>query len=585
MHKTACIFLLLSFIGCSEEKEYPHKFPIILTEEVTDINSDGARFSARIQNLDDFKINSYGFVWGQSDNPTLASSKLSLSSDFKEGRFTEVIQNDLEEGKTYFVRGFIQTDKVIVYGDTKAFTSKGSRPPSISGFSPTEGLEGTEITIRGENFSTNPDGNRVTIGGVEFEIVSSTKNELVVKQPITELTGSFAVNIEVAGRSATSSSDYTIIGAMIESLSMLTGRVGDVLTLNGKFFNQSVYLNMYFGTPEYGNWCEPVAISDSQAECYIPDYAGNTGKLKLFSHLENEVKSFEYGQPFTIVDSWQQRSTSTPLPEYMGFTQVQMNNFVYVIGGRTLYEYNLLTKGWTKKQDFPGSYRFNGTAFTYNGKLYYGFGEGAHEPYNGANGQYYNDLWSYNPATNSWTSLGTTPLGKRSGAVAVTLNNKVYFGFGGATSPSTVIYTDFWQYDAVANSWTGVSTSGIEQGNFAGDPIAFVAGNKAYFVDLHLSDLPYTSTLLEFDPVTSQWTRKSDLNDWTTSGPASGMQNHGLVICNANGPTRTWEYDPSKDIWIKRQTLHVGIAPLKFGVYHQGKFHLGGTDVWELSFD
>jgi N-acetylneuraminic acid mutarotase len=575
--KIAYIILLTTIIGCSEN-EYPHKFPIILTEEVTDINSQGARFSARIQNLDDFKINSYGFVWGQSDNPTLTSSKLSLSSDFKEGKFTEIIQNDLEEGKTYFVRGFIKTDKVIVYGDTKAFTSKGSLPPSISGFSPTEGLVGTEITIKGENFSTNPYGNRVTIGGLEFDIVSSTKNELIVKQPVTELTGSFPVTIEVAGQSATSPGNYLIIGPTIESISKLTARVGDLLTLNGKFFSQSLYSYLYFGAPEYGNSCEPVAISDSQSECYVPDYAGNTGKLKLFSYLENEVKSFEFAQQFTIVDSWQKRASSTPLEEYVGFTHAQMDNLVYMIGGSTMYEYNLSTRVWTKKQDFAGPYRFQGTAFTLNGKLYYGFGQGA-------NGQYYNDLWSYNPATNSWTSFGTTPLGNRSGAVAVTINNKVYLGFGGASSPSTFVYTDFWQFDGVANSWTEVSTSGIEQGNFAGDPIAFVAGNKAYFVDLHLSDQPYTSTVLEFDPATGQWTRKSDLNDWTTSGPASGMSNHGLVICNANGPTRTWEYDPAKDVWIKRQTLHAGIAPLKFGAFHEGKFHLGGTEVWELSFD
>jgi len=577
--------LVIYLLGCSEV-EYPHKFPIALTDEVTNINAQGAQFEGRIENLGSHKIVAYGFVWEQGVDPTINSSKLSLATNIQEGKFSQTIQNDLVADKVYYVRAFIQTDKLIVYGDSKPFASLGSLPPVISSFSPGEGMDGSEITITGDNFSTKSGGNLVTIGPLTCEIISISKTTIVVKLPVSEMVGPFPITVEVAGRAVTSTGTFLIKGPIIKSISAQHGRVGDVLTMEGEFFDEADYMEMIFGAPSWGNYAPVHKISGNKIECRIPDYAGGTGKLKLQSSFHDSYKSFEYPNDFTILDSWSKRFENTPIPDYMGYVSAQINNVTYIIGGRSLYAYNVASGSWTMKQDFPGDYRFFGTAFTFNGKLYYGFGEGHHEPYRGANWQHYNDLWSYDPATNTWTSLGNTPLSARSRAVAVIINNKIYVGFGGVINPSVASVGDLWQYNVAGNTWSEVNTTGV-QGNFAPDPTAFSAGNKGYFVNLHYSDASYVSVLWEFDPALSTWTRKSDLNDWVTGGPSAtmGVGGNGLVICYANSIPRIYEYDNAKDLWVKRQSLHAYFAPIKFASFYQGKLTLGGSQVWELTFD
>ena len=48
---------------------------------------------------------------------------------------------------------------------------------------PDYGLPGTEITIKGNNFSTNPDENKVTFGDIEVPVISATSIELKVIAP------------------------------------------------------------------------------------------------------------------------------------------------------------------------------------------------------------------------------------------------------------------------------------------------------------------------------------------------------------------------------------------------------------------
>ncbi len=72
-------------------------------------------------------------------------------------------------------------------------------------------------------------------------------------------------------------------------------------------------------------------------------------------------------------------------------------------------------------------------------------------------GTYQNTLWEYNPTTNNWTSLGTTPLKPRVNATACVVNDVVYIGLGFAKGRG--VYTDslalrdFWQYEPVTNTW------------------------------------------------------------------------------------------------------------------------------------
>lgn len=586
--KLVCCILVIYLLGCTET-EYPHKFPLVVTDEVTNISSSGVTFSGRIANSSSQKIISYGFIWEQDIDPTINSSKVVIGSNATDGSFSEVVTNDLEENRIYFVKAFIQTETLLIYGESKKFTSEGSLTPSIVSFSPDKGVDGSQISISGDNFSEKEGGNRVTIGGVVCDIVSFGKKELVVNLPLCGLVGPFPINVEVANQTGTSSTPFVIIGPIIKSISSLSGRVGDELTISGEYFNLADYMEVTVGDPEYGpnaynNISQLTSISDVTGKWYVPNFAGNTSNLILHSNLPGNYKIQESSIQFTVLDSWQQRSSATPIQDYPGYTSAQLNNTVFVLGGRSVYAYDLTTRTWSQKADFPGAYRFDGTAFTYNGKLYYGFGAGHHEPYNGSNWQYFNDLWSFDPLTNSWTSLGLSPMEERANATALTINSKVYIGFGSKPNPSLIKYGDLWEYNVNTNSWTQLNTSAI-QGDFTFEPSAFTVGGKGYFVDLHNATAPYTTELWEFDPAQANWTRKADLPDWETRGPATTIAGHGLVICDVNSVPRVYEYDPANNIWIRRQTLQAAIAPLKFIGVSDSKVHLGGKEVWELSFD
>jgi RHS repeat-associated protein len=73
-------------------------------------------------------------------------------------------------------------------------------PPQISGFSPTTGLPGQQVTIVGSGFDSEEGENFVTFNGLPAETVSWSDTILVVTVPSSSTTGPLIVNVK--GRSA-----------------------------------------------------------------------------------------------------------------------------------------------------------------------------------------------------------------------------------------------------------------------------------------------------------------------------------------------------------------------------------------------
>ena len=60
-------------------------------------------------------------------------------------------------------------------------------------------------------------------------------------------------------------------------------------------------------------------------------------------------------------------------------------------------KYNTVTNSWIALANFPGIQRFTGSGFSINGKGYITCG------INGFGNPYLNDLWEYDPASNTWS--------------------------------------------------------------------------------------------------------------------------------------------------------------------------------------
>ncbi|MCC6748175.1 MAG: IPT/TIG domain-containing protein [Deltaproteobacteria bacterium] len=114
--------------------------------------------------------------------------------------------------------------------------------PTISGFSPTEGPTGTEVTITGTNFST-AGFNLVKFNGATATVSAATATELKVTVPDDATTGK--VTVHNGSALATSSGVFTVTGStvkppdsppIITNFSPMNGPVGTVVTITGSGF-------------------------------------------------------------------------------------------------------------------------------------------------------------------------------------------------------------------------------------------------------------------------------------------------------------------------------------------------------------
>jgi len=114
-------------------------------------------------------------------------------------------------------------------------------------------------------------------------------------------------------------------------------------------------------------------------------------------------------------------------------------------GSTQLWEYDHTTDQWTRKVDFPGEARQEAVGFSTQGIGYIGTGFASFastQPYRK------NDLWGYDPSTNSWNRKTDMPLGPRSSAIGFALGDYGYVGFGQleTLNYSHMAQNDLWRY-------------------------------------------------------------------------------------------------------------------------------------------
>ena len=80
--------------------------------------------------------------------------------------------------------------------------------PLLSGFSPSSGDEGEEITITGSNFSEIPSGNTVSFNGVDAVVTSASTTTLKVSVPAGAATGK--ISVTTPGGTATSAENFIV---------------------------------------------------------------------------------------------------------------------------------------------------------------------------------------------------------------------------------------------------------------------------------------------------------------------------------------------------------------------------------------
>lgn len=207
-----------------------------------------------------------------------------------------------------------------------------------------------------------------------------------------------------------------------------------------------------------------------------------------------------------------------------------------------LWEYNPVTDSWTQKANLPGPTRYRAVAYGVGSKGYVGTG------YSGAG---YNDWWEYDPAGNTWLQKANMGSFIRYGATGFVLGNNIYCGTGYNGSAYT---KDFWVYNTVTNIWT-------QKADYGGQPIiygtGFAVGAHGYIgTGVVLTPVQTAvNDIWQYDTTTNIWTQKASLTGGIRSEAVGfSVSGYGYIATGTSdwgigALDDCWRYDPINDTW------------------------------------
>ena len=298
------------------------------------------------------------------------------------------------------------------------------------------------------------------------------------------------------------------------------------------------------------------------------------------------------------------------------FTQTKLNVrlklILLLVGLCILHQGSFGQESWRILERFPG-HRDRAIAFSIDK-----FGYVA----NGSNGRKVcNDIWRFDPSTNSWDSLGIMPtLGRRS-TFCFVISGKAYVG--GGVNENGLVDKEFWEYDPASNIWE--RKADLDVGTYSGETLkSFSINDKGYLLStynshnfleyevesdtwLPMNPFPGEATLdqvafsiedkgyvgtgfggvenkaefWEYDPITNQWARKTDFPGKARSAAIGysigglGYIGHGMVRFN-DLPADYWEYNPLTNSWNQIENHpHSSYYGIGFSIGNKGYVGLG----------
>lgn len=263
----------------------------------------------------------------------------------------------------------------------------------------------------------------------------------------------------------------------------------------------------------------------------------------------------------------------------------------YVIEGRVnnnptnrnrLWEYDPVTQDWTYLKDFDGPARSIAIGDEWNGKYYYGFG-------NGPASSKLTDLWVFDPTDLSFTELPSCPCIGRSHPALVAHNDKIFMGSGSGPNGDL---EDWWEYDMITQEWT-------EKQDIPGPdrhhPFFFAIDDDIYVGGGH------ETNWIRWDMIDETWSAIDDLPKGRVAGTQLEYKGKGYIVAgdtDVHGVLPIEEtfmcYDPVTGEWEYLPQLPLGSrwAPSSF-IINDDLYFFGGvphgnensSDMWKFSME
>lgn len=413
------------------------------------------------------------------------------------------------------------------------------KSPEITSISPASAITGTEVTINGQYL--NGPKLKVTFGTAEATIKSIRKTQITCVVPAGIATGTIKVTVRTGDGMLTDDFDFNVLGPKIESVSPMTGAVGETMTITGKD------LILPEGTPvvSFGNVGATILQATATSIKVLIPYSGvkdpiisvsdgsASGTFEGFAHRAPVVISYSPqrltpGATITVTGKYFDEGTrliidgklvSTNLlsSEVMEGPVPEVNNHGGLIELGFYYERistGVITKfPWATIEPFPGDRFYQSVSFVHNGFGYIGLG--------GHGYQINNKFWQFNPSTAQWVGMADFPGAARVQANYFKVGNKAYVAAGYNNASSRL--TDMYSYDFTTNVWSPLN--GAPANMYPG--ACFTYANKGY--------------VLSYNP--------------------------------SNGLSQLWKYEESNDSWSE-------VSTRAFEVGRGTNVYLNGTSVY-----
>lgn len=248
---------------------------------------------------------------------------------------------------------------------------------------------------------------------------------------------------------------------------------------------------------------------------------------------------------FTHAQQWEQ------LADFPGTARDDGTGFVI---GDSAYFGTGLTPWWSTERSFYGLDLINETWFPvdslpigkerqyacgFNGYVFGGF--------DGTN--FLNDLWKYDPITNSWTEKSSLPSVGRSGSACFVINDTAYI-VGGRTA-TNVAMNEIWAYSIINDNW--VQKNNLTFGNrWRSSAIELNGTGYLLFGKDELDD--FHNEYYAYDPLLDNWSPLAAFPSPGRSHATLMKIDNSLYACFGidslnNSYNDLWKYDVSLDQW------------------------------------
>lgn len=244
---------------------------------------------------------------------------------------------------------------------------------------------------------------------------------------------------------------------------------------------------------------------------------------------------------------------------------------------------------WTQKADVGGLTRYTAIGFSVGHKGYICCGA------NTSPLTYLNDLWEYNPVTDTWSQKSNFPGALRAGAFSFVIGNKAYIGAGASGGGNPVYYNDFWEYYPATDTWTQKSNLPF----YVSSATSFTLNGSGYVVT-GKDNNGVKNDVWQYNPLTDTWTQKAPFGGIARAGALSfivagkAFVGTGGDATGANSYADFWEYISFTDTWVQKADFNGPLRNWAVGFALNEKWCIIGTgrsstyldfrkDVWSYN--